>query len=198
MSQLFAPGSNTLSRCIIIGGFLLIFLFFGIDYTLQWSGYITGVDETIIQPVSFSHKHHVRGDGIDCRYCHTSVEVSSSAGMPSTEVCMTCHSQIWSESPLLKTVQESYRNQIPMEWNRVYSLPDYVYFNHSIHVQKGVGCVNCHGEIDTMPLTFKVRSFYMKDCLSCHRHPEYAIGEKKVKQYQINSKRITDCYTCHH
>ena len=120
----------------------------------------------------FSHEHHVRGLGIDCRYCHTSVEKSSFAGIPPTETCMTCHSQIWTDSPMLEPVRTSLRTNTPIRWNRVHDLPDYVYFNHGIHVQKGVGCVSCHGRVDQMPLTWKAEPMTMEWCLSCHRNPE--------------------------
>src|SRR5437660_2869412 len=124
------------------------------------------------QPVQLSHKHHVGDDGIDCRYCHTSVEKSAFAGVPPTETCMTCHSQIWTESPLLAPVRESYRTGRPIQWQRVHDLPDFVYFNHSIHIKKGIGCVSCHGRIDEMPITRKHQTLSMRWCLSCHRSPE--------------------------
>ena len=124
------------------------------------------------QPVPFSHKHHVSDDGIDCRYCHTSVEKSSFAGLPPTETCMTCHSQIWTDSPMLAPVRASFATNTPLKWNRVHDLPGYVYFNHSIHVAKGIGCSTCHGRVDQMPLTRKTETLYMKWCLDCHRNPQ--------------------------
>jgi hypothetical protein len=122
--------------------------------------------------VPFSHQHHVAGDGIDCRYCHTSVENSSFAGIPPTKTCMNCHSQIWTNAPMLEPVRESYRTGKSLEWTRVNYLPDFVYFNHSIHIAKGVGCFSCHGPVDKMPLTYEASSMRMEWCLNCHRAPE--------------------------
>ena len=123
------------------------------------------------QPIPFSHAHHVGGLGIDCRYCHTSVETSSFAGIPPTKTCMNCHSQIWSTSPTLEPVRESFRTGVSIQWTRVNDLPDYVYFNHSIHVNKGIGCESCHGRVDRMPLTWQENSLQMDWCLDCHRDP---------------------------
>jgi tRNA(His) 5'-end guanylyltransferase len=157
-------------------------------------------------------------DGIDCRYCHQSVETSSFADIPPTETCMTCHSQIWNQSPVLEPVRESFRTGQPIQWNRVNDLPDYVYFNHSIHIAKGVGCETCHGRVDQMPLTWKANTLYMEFCLNCHRHPEQYVrpkdqvftmgykpaidqailGPQLVKEYNIQSpSRLDDCYICH-
>lgn len=220
MVQLFRIRSNTITKLILLSLVGGVISFAGAGIILKWSPYFTLTGVSRMQPIQFSHKHHVRADGLDCRYCHTSVEVSSSAGMPSTETCMTCHSVIWSESALLKPVRDSFFSQKPIRWNRVNILPDYVFFNHSIHVNKGVGCATCHGTIDQMPLTAKQRTFYMKDCLSCHREPEkyirpreevfnlywqdpkqpeerLTLGRSLVKQYNIDTHRITNCYTCH-
>jgi hypothetical protein len=123
------------------------------------------------QPVQFSHQHHAGGIGIDCRYCHTSVEVSASAGIPPTKTCINCHSQIWSTSPYLEPVRASFREDKPLQWIRVHDLPDFVYFNHSIHVKKGVGCETCHGRVDRMPLMLQKSSLQMEWCLDCHRDP---------------------------
>ena len=167
------------------------------------------------QPVPFSHKHHVTDDGIDCRYCHTSVETSSFAGIPSTEICMGCHSQLWTNAPLLEPVRESYRTGKSIEWVRLHDLPDFVYFDHSIHVAKGVGCSTCHGRVDQMAITFKVNTLYMQWCVECHRDPtrylrpreqifnmayEYppeqaALGTRLGAEYKVQS--LTDCVTCH-
>src|SRR3954466_745018 len=146
MTQIFHPSTNTISRVSIFGA-----LFFGVAllfivYMIFRSPYVRGVNVVVDQPVPFSHEHHVRGLGIDCRYCHTSVEKSSFAGIPPTETCMTCHSQIWTDSPMLPPVRPGRRTNTPIRWNRVHALPYYVFFNHSIHVQKGVGCVSCHGQ----------------------------------------------------
>jgi hypothetical protein len=123
------------------------------------------------QPVPFSHDHHVAGLGIDCRYCHTSVEKSSFAGIPPTETCMNCHRQIWTNADMLEPVRASYRDNVPIEWTRVHDLPDFVYFNHSVHVAKGIGCVTCHGQVDRMPLMFQQASLQMEWCLECHKDP---------------------------
>ena len=166
----------------------------------------------------FSHEHHVGGLGIDCRYCHTTVETSSFAGMPATEVCMNCHKQIWSEAPMLEPVRESYRSGRPIRWNRVYDLPGFAYFDHSIHVHKGVGCVTCHGRVDQMPLLWRANTLYMKWCLGCHEAPERfvrprehvfeldwrpgedqeTLGRRLVAEYGImDREQLTSCYVCH-
>ena len=125
------------------------------------SSYVTRANEYVEQPVQFSHLHHVLDDGIDCRYCHTSVETSSFAGIPPTKTCMNCHSQIWSNAPILEPVRASFRDDRPLRWVRVHDLPDFVYFNHSIHVKKGMGCETCHGRVDQMPLMRQVQSLQM-------------------------------------
>jgi len=165
--------------------------------------------------VQFSHLHHVLDDGIDCRYCHTSVENSSFAGIPPTKTCMNCHSQIWQTAPILEPVRASFREDKPMQWIRVHDLPDFVYFNHSIHVKKGMGCETCHGRVDQMPLMKQENSLQMEWCLNCHRNPQNYVrpreevftmgyrpprpqsemGPELVTKYQI--KPSTDCSTCH-
>lgn len=130
------------------------------------------------QPVPFSHDHHVRGLGIDCRYCHTGVETSAFAGLPPTKTCMTCHSQIWTNAEILEPVRAAYRTGQPIQWTRVHRLPDYVFFNHSVHVAKGIACTTCHGPIDRMNLTYQQNTLHMRWCLECHRHPERYIGPK--------------------
>jgi hypothetical protein len=169
------------------------------------------------QPVPFSHQHHVGGLGIDCRYCHTSVEHSSFAGLPPTETCMTCHSQLYTQAPLLAPVRESLAADAPLRWNRVNYVPDFVYFNHGIHVSQGVGCSTCHGRVDAMPLMWQAHSLFMKWCLDCHRDPaayvrprrevfnmewqpppdQRAQGLKLVKEYHVNTTQLTDCSMCH-
>jgi hypothetical protein len=139
---------------------------------LQRSPYVTYAMVARPQPVPFSHQHHVAGLGIDCRYCHTSVENSHFAGIPPTKTCMNCHSQIWVGAPLLEPVRNSYRTGESLVWNRVNDLPDFVYFDHSIHVNKGVGCNTCHGPVDRMPLMFNYASLQMEWCLDCHRAPD--------------------------
>jgi hypothetical protein len=168
-----------------------------------------------IQPVQFSHQHHVGGMGIDCRYCHTSVEKSAVAGIPPTQTCMNCHSQIWNQSPELEPVRESFRSGKSLEWVRVHDLPEFAYFNHSAHVNKGVGCTTCHGRIDRMPLVWQESSLQMEWCLECHRAPEkfvrpqgevfnaayeppanqLELGRKLVHEYGLKPR--TSCSTCH-
>jgi hypothetical protein len=167
------------------------------------------------QPVEFSHKHHVKDDGIDCRYCHTSVETSGYAGIPATEICMTCHSQIWSNATVTAPIRESWASGKSIEWTRVHDLPDFVYFNHSIHINKGMGCSTCHGQVNEMPLMYRVNTLYMNWCVNCHRDPakyirpksevfnidykypadQAELGPKLVNEYHVQS--LTDCVTCH-
>jgi len=183
--------------------------------TFLRSSYVTQVGVAIEQTVPFSHEHHVSGLGIDCRYCHTSVETSAFARIPATETCMSCHSLVWNEAPMLEPVRESFRTGRSLEWIRVHNLPDFVYFNHSIHVNKGIGCENCHGRIDQMPLVWKAESLQMEWCLECHRAPHQQIrprdevftmgwepppdhnGNQLVAEYRINVKQLTNCSICH-
>jgi len=217
MPQIFHPSTNAFAKFTIFGGLFFLSAIVWLLSVYARSSYVTKVDVVRDQPVPFSHDHHVSGLGIDCRYCHTSVERSSFAGMPSTEICMGCHSQIWKDSPILEPVRASYRTGKPLAWTRVYDVPDYVYFNHSIHVAKGVGCESCHGRVDQMPLMRKSVSLHMEWCLECHRQPETFVREKKdiykfgrnphpelasaghelVKSYGIATKQLTDCAICH-
>ena len=215
MSQIFHHSTNTLSRLSIFGGIFIVAFLVWAWAELNASTYATRATVPIQQPVPFSHEHHVGGLGIDCRYCHTSVENSSFAGIPPTKTCMNCHSQIWTNAQMLEPVRESFRTDQSIRWIRVHDLPDYVYFNHSIHVAKGVGCTTCHGQVNKMPLMWQQESLQMKWCLNCHRHPEryvrpkaevfsvawqpppdqVEIGRKLVKEYKIQS--LTSCSTCH-
>ena len=219
MAQLFSPRANVHSRVILLGSVILLCAASWVASEIFWSPYTTYVDVPFDQPISFSHKHHVGDDGIDCRYCHSGVEKSAFAGLPSTDTCMTCHSQIWNDSPMLAPVRASLASNRPLQWNRVHDLPDYVYFNHSIHVAKGVGCSTCHGRIDQMPLTRKTQTLYMKWCLECHRDPQKYVrppdkiyemtwqagkdesaqeSEQLMTRYHIDtSGRLTNCSTCH-
>jgi hypothetical protein len=172
MAQLFHPSFNTLARVSILGGVFIFCGAFAVLAGVYRSPYITEQYVAREQPVPFSHEHHVGGLGLDCRYCHPTVEQTNYAGMPSTKTCMTCHSQIWTNAELLKPVRESFATDKPLQWNRVHDLPDYVQFNHSVHINKGVGCVSCHGRVDQMPLMWKANTLYMEWCLSCHRAPE--------------------------
>jgi hypothetical protein len=172
MAQIFHRSTNTLAKLSIFGGlFILAFAAWAVA-EINRSDWNTGAFVEREQPVQFSHKHHTGDDGIDCRYCHTSVESAASAGMPSTKTCMNCHSQLWADSPYLEIVRQSWRENKPIEWTRVHDLPDYAYFNHSIHVAKGVGCNTCHGPVDEMPLMYQAASLQMEWCLECHREPE--------------------------
>jgi hypothetical protein len=172
MSQLFPRSANALARASLAGG--LGFGGVAALILLVWmrSGWISKQNEFVEQPFQFSHAHHVGGVGLDCRYCHTSVEKSSFAGIPPTRTCMNCHSQLWTNAPILEPVRASFRNDAPLNWIRVNDLPDFVYFNHQIHIKQGVGCVTCHGQVDQMPLMYQAEPLLMEWCLDCHRAPE--------------------------
>ena len=172
MSQIFSRSANTISRVSIVGGVLLIGLLLGLVYELGMSPWVTRQNVAREQPIQFSHERHVAANGIDCRYCHTSVEQSRFAGIPPTKTCMNCHSQIFSNAPFLEPVRASFNSNTPLHWTRVHDLPDFVYFDHSIHVNKGVGCTTCHGPVDRMPLMWQANSLQMSWCLDCHRNPE--------------------------
>ncbi len=215
MAQIFPRAANSIAKVSIVAVVILLGLLVMAAYTIDRGSFNTNVGVSPDQPVPFSHKHHVGDDGIDCRYCHTSVENSSFAGIPATEICMSCHSQIWSNASILEPVRASYRTGQSLSWTRVHDLPDFVYFNHSIHVNKGIGCSTCHGRIDQMPLTHKVNTLFMNWCLNCHREPEQYIrprdqvfnmayqpppnqlevGRKLVAEYKV--QKLTDCWTCH-
>ena len=218
MAQFFNKSANNIAKISMIAVAVLAATG-GLAFTqLSRSSYLTGRYVEKQQPVQFSHKHHVGDDGIDCRYCHQTVETTASAGMPSTQTCMNCHSQIWADSPYLEPVRASFRDNKPIEWERVHDLPEYTYFNHSIHVAKGVGCSTCHGAIDKMPAVFQENTLQMEWCIACHREPEKFIRPKseiynmqwqdgdldkaerdKLKiDHKIRSKEmLTSCSTCH-
>lgn len=187
MPQIFPKAFNPIARIILIGiPFIAGSTGVGLAAFYR-SSYTTGVYEIPPQPVAFSHAHHVGQLGIDCRYCHTSVETSSFANVPPTKTCMNCHQQIWQGADLLSPVRDSYRNNTPIEWNRVNNLPQYVYFNHSIHIAKGVGCVYCHGRLDEQNLTMQARTLLMEWCIACHREPEKHLRPKS----QVTSMTYT-------
>jgi hypothetical protein len=178
MSQIFHRSTNTLSRATIFGAVFVLAALGWMATEIQRSPYVTYAGVRKPQPVPFSHQHHVSGLGIDCRYCHTSVEKSSFAGVPPTQTCMTCHSQIWTNASLLEPVRASYRDNKSLPWVRVNALPDFVYFDHSIHVSKGIGCTTCHGPVGDMALTYRAGTLYMSWCLACHRQPEKNLRPK--------------------
>ncbi len=217
MTQLFHKSFNTLSKASIVLGGLVAGLTVTTVLFANRTPYISLVDVSREQPVPFSHKHHVGGLGIDCRYCHTSVETSAQASLPSTKTCMTCHSSIWTNAAMLEPVRQSYMNDRSLEWLKVHDLPDFAYFNHSIHIKKGVGCQTCHGQVDQMPLMMRKNTLNMEWCLSCHREPEKflrpreevfnmnwkpshekpqaQLGAELVESYQV--QKLTNCATCH-
>jgi hypothetical protein len=170
--QIFHRRTNAISRATIYGSVVIVAALLWVCLEWQRSPYVTYEKEAKPQPIPFSHQHHVGGLGIDCRYCHTSVETSGFAGIPPTATCMNCHRQIWLGAPMLQPVHESYATGRSLVWTRVNDLPDFVYFNHSIHINKGVGCNTCHGPVDRMPLMFNNESLEMEWCLNCHRNPQ--------------------------
>ena len=217
MAQIFRPSANTIARitlvAIVVGPFLMI----GLAYAVMRSPYTTGQDVTLRQPIPFSHKHHVGDDGIDCLYCHTSVEQSAFAGLPPTTTCMTCHSQLFTNAQMLAPVRASLAQHKPIHWQRVHRLPNYVYFDHSIHIHKGIGCSTCHGAVDEMPLMRQTAPLTMGWCLDCHRNPapnlrpqseisnlhwtppsnQLTESKKLLVQYHIDNEHLTDCSRCH-
>src|SRR4029078_463337 len=178
MAQFFKRSANNIARISMVMVVVLGGVAFYVYTQVARSSYLTGQFLEKQQPVQFSHKHHVGDDGIDCRYCHATVETTATASMPPTQTCMNCHSQLWSDSPYLDPVRASFRENKPIEWQRVHDLPEYVYFNHSIHVAKGVGCSTCHGQIDNMPAVYQENTLQMEWCISCHRAPENLIRPK--------------------
>jgi hypothetical protein len=218
MAQIFPSSANTIARVVIFGGVLFLCVLSVAVPVVSRSPWKTEQYVVREQPVPFSHQHHVAGLGLDCRFCHTSVEQSEFAGVPSTKVCMTCHSQIWTNADLLLPVRQSWRDNTPIEWNRVHDLAGYVYFNHSIHVQKGVGCSTCHGRVQDMPLMYQAQSLQMRWCLECHRDPrkylrprdqvfnmdweppadQLARGEQLAELYHVLPRQqMQNCSTCH-
>jgi hypothetical protein len=217
VGQIFRPRANSFVRIALLGTLALFVLPFALGLGYVRSPYYTGVGHAPEQPVPFSHEHHASGLGLDCRYCHTSVEDAAFAGMPSTETCMTCHSQLWTNARMLEPVRESWRTGEPLRWVRVNDLPDYVYFHHGMHVRHGVACATCHGPVGAMPLTRKSETLFMAWCLDCHRHPERYVrprervfdtlwtppensaaqGRRLVAEYRVRGREITECSTCH-
>ena len=217
MSQIFHPSMNFIVRVTLLVIVFVLVGLGGLGYYIVNSPYITEVGVVKAQPVPYSHKQHVGNLGLDCRYCHTSVEDSNTASLPPTATCMGCHAQVAKDSKVLELVRASAKDNQPLEWIRVHNLPDYVYFNHSIHVKQGIGCETCHGRIDQMTVVAKVQTLQMSWCLDCHRNPEKYIrpreavftmgykptvdqatlGPQLVAQYGIHTKQLTDCSICH-
>ena len=215
MPQIFHRSTNTIARVSIFGAVLIVAGLLWLIAEIQRSPWVTDAHVAREQPIQFSHERHVGGNGIDCRYCHSSVENSSFAGIPPTKTCMNCHSQIFSNSPFLEPVRQSSQSGASIQWTRIHDLPDFVYFNHSIHVHKGVGCTTCHGQVDRMPLMWQEHSLQMEWCLECHRSPErfvrpreavfsvdyvppadqLELGKRLVTEYQI--QKLTSCSICH-
>jgi hypothetical protein len=216
MSAIFRPSANLIAKFALLG--IAASLCGGLGWWWLWPrmDYVRHTGWPIEQPVPFSHQHHVAGLGIDCRFCHTGVETAGNAGLPPTYTCMTCHSQIWTNAALLAPVRQSLADGTPIAWHRVNDLPDYVYFNHAIHIAKGVGCASCHGDVQAMPLMHKAQTFTMGFCLNCHRDPGPNLRPKAaifdtgwhrtadtpapaalMARYHVGSRDLTDCSICH-
>jgi hypothetical protein len=217
MAQLFPKSANYLAPASLAALVLVAGGAVGSLLALDYAGFNQRRGETVEQTVPFSHEHHVAGLGIDCRYCHTSVEKSAVAGVPPTSTCYNCHKIVWNEAPMLEPVRASYRTGQPLEWTKVHDLPDFAYFNHSIHVAKGMGCATCHGPVHQMRLMRSTQPLQMRWCLECHRNPEKFIrpkeeiynmtwkaqdqetlGRELVEKYKVRPpEQITSCGTCH-
>jgi hypothetical protein len=215
MPALFSPSSNRTIRLTLAAAAAAIIL---VPLALMaWvrTPAITGQHTTPAQPIPFDHRIHAHGLEIDCRYCHSSVERSASAGIPATSVCLPCHSQVWRDGPYFAPVRQSLATGKPIPWQRVNGLPDYVFFNHAIHVNKGVGCETCHGRVDRMQRVEQAQPLTMGWCLECHRHPERylrpveqvttmgwrparpqaVLGAELASRYHV--ARLTNCSACH-
>lgn len=215
MSALFPRWTNTFSRVVLV-----LFLSTPAAAVAALLLYVrsplaTGQANPVEQPVQFDHRHHTLDEAIDCRYCHSTAETSPYAGVPSTSTCLNCHAQVWNHSPKLEPVRAAYFTGLPIRWNRVHDLPDFVYFDHSIHLAKGVGCVTCHGRVDRMAYVQQVAPLTMTWCLECHRAPEpflrpveevanmawqgpedrLALGRELVQKNAVLTR--TSCTTCH-
>jgi hypothetical protein len=218
-AQVFHPSTNSIARVSIIVGILLAALVPAGAAIYIRSDFYNRIRDPLPQPVPFSHQRHVAGNGLDCRYCHTSVEDSAFAGIPPTETCMTCHSVVLAGTSLIEPIEESWQTNTPIVWNRVNDLPEYAFINHSIHIKKGVGCVTCHGPVNEMRLTWREHTLQMEWCLNCHRNPEqylqpreevfnmnyekpkragqYKDGKQLAEEYHVDTSQLTSCSTCH-
>lgn len=218
MSQIFPRSANAIAKSSLVAVLGLAVVVGSVVFTLMRSSWATKQHEYVEQPIQFSHAHHVGGVGLDCRYCHTSVENSSFAGIPPTKTCMNCHSQLWTNAPILEPVRASLRDGKNLTWIRVNDLPDFVYFNHQIHIRQGVGCATCHGQVDKMPLMTQQASLLMEFCLDCHRAPEkylrpreevfnmayeapanqLEVGRRLKAEYHVAGiEHMTSCSICH-
>ena len=218
MAQIFHRSTNFISKFSVFAGVFLAGIALTGVLLAARAPYLTNQFMTRDQPIQFSHKHHVGDDGIDCRYCHTAVESSATAGVPPTKTCMNCHSVLFNNVGYLEPVRESYRTDKSIQWVRVHRLADYVYFNHSIHVAKGVGCSTCHGKVNQMPLMFQASPLNMGWCIDCHRNPEAVLrapdqvfnmdwvapanqaelGAQYAHERKLRSTAdLTSCSTCH-
>jgi len=217
MARLFSPQADTIARLVIIGVIMCPLLLWGLAHALSGSDYATGRNTALPQPVPFSHEHHVGEMGIQCQFCHASVETNAVAGAPSLHVCMTCHSQLWTGAPVLAPLREAAARNQPLAWRRVTRLPDYVYFDHHVHLANGIGCAECHGDVAHMPLTRQAMPMTMAWCVACHRDPgahmrardaltdtewlahnSDAEAQAYLRAYLIgDTRRLTDCSTCH-
>jgi hypothetical protein len=216
MPAIFRPSANIATQLVLLG--LATLVLGGLIWWWAWPrmDYVRHTSWIVEQPVPFSHQHHVAGLGIDCRFCHATVEIAGNAGLPPTYTCMTCHSQIWTNAAILAPVRESLANNTPIVWHRVTNLPDYVYFNHKIHIAKGVGCESCHGKMEDMALTQKARTLTMGFCLDCHRDPAPRLRPPEAiyntdwhrsadtpspavlaQLYHVGGRNLTDCSICH-
>ncbi len=215
MAQVFDKAATLCVKLVLLGtlGLLLV----SIAVVIWQMTAPVAADVAVAQPIPFSHKHHVGDDGIDCRYCHVSVQKTAAAGMPSAEICLTCHSVLFKDAPVLAPLHEAAATGVPIRWQRVYDLPDFVFFDHSIHVAKGVACVTCHGRVDRMPQLVRHEELQMQWCLDCHRAPQKHVGppdqvfvmrdvpplsnedmETLQRVFHFESEaRMTSCTTCH-
>jgi len=208
MAALFPPWTNTATRVVLAGVVVTIVGGLATPMIYARSPYATGRSDPLLQPIPFDHRHHVRDDGIDCLFCHDGADKSPYAGIPGADRCMGCHAQIWNDSALIAPIRDSVATGQPIRWQRVHSLPDFVYFDHSIHVNRGVGCVTCHGRVDEMAAVYQVQPLTMRWCLDCHRDPTPSLRPRSEVTNMTwapmhspashpDARRLTHCTTCH-